>query len=156
MKILVNVDNLKDGKVIRLLEEHLKEMQRYSPPESIHALDKSKFNDSSLVFWSASFGESLVGCGALKQLSQEHGEIKSMRTSKEFLRKGIAQNILNTILDEASSRKYHRLSLETGTHDAFLPAIKLYKKCGFHECEPFGDYEVDPHSVFLTKELNNA
>ena len=65
MDVLVKVDDLKDGKVILLLEEHHKEMQLYSPPESIHALDKSKFKGSSLVFWSASLGESLVGCGAL-------------------------------------------------------------------------------------------
>ena len=120
MSILVKIDNLNDGKVIGLLEEHLKQMQRYSPPESIHALDKSKFKDSSLMFWSASLGDSLLGCGALKQLSHDHGEIKSMRTSKEFLRKGVAQKILQTILDEARSRNYHRLSLETGSHGTLL------------------------------------
>ena len=152
----IKIDDLKDGKVISLLEEHHQDMHRYSPPESVHALDKSAFSDSSLTFWSAWEGASLAGCGALKQLGEGHGEIKSMRTSKEHLRKGVAGSILEKILVEANLRNYNRLSLETGTDIAFLPAITLYKKYGFQECGPFGDYELDPYSVFLTKELESA
>ena len=153
MKVTIEVDNLKDGKVIALLEEHHREMHLYSPPESIHALDKSKFNDASLTFWSAWEGENLVACGALKEQSKEEGEIKSMRTSKEYLRKGVAGKILSKIIEEAIFRNYIRLSLETGTNEAFIPAVSLYKKFGFEECGPFGGYKLDPYSKFLTKKI---
>ena len=156
MNILVRPHDLKDGKVIDLLEEHHREMHRYSPPESIHALKKSDFYDLSLKFWSAWDGEHLAACGALRHLSKDHGEIKSMRTSKEYLRKGIAEKVLVRIVEEARLRDYKRLSLETGSNGAFIPAINLYKKHGFQESGPFGSYKPDPYSKFFTLEISNA
>lgn len=155
--ISIEKDNLSDGSVIALLQEHHQEMHLYSPPESIHALDIEKMHDPSITFWSArltSTDKALVGCGALKALSDTQGEIKSMRTAKAYLRKGIAEQILLRTLEEAKQRKYTQLYLETGTHEAFLPAIGLYKKHGFEESGPFADYVLDPYSVFLKKELN--
>lgn len=151
--IEVKIDDLNDGSVIALLQEHHSEMHKYSPPESIHALDMSGMKDPSITFWSAWSGNELAGCGALKELSSGHGEIKSMRTRSEFLRKGIAARILECILEEAQSRSYTRLSLETGTNEAFTPAVKLYQRFGFEECGPFGSYELDPYSHFFTKVL---
>ena len=156
MKIIVRPDDLKDGKVISLLEEHLREMRQYSPPESIHALKKSDLFDQSLKFWSAWDEGNLAACGALKQLSSDHGEIKSMRTSKQYLRKGIAEKVLLRILEEARLRDYKKLSLETGSNEAFVPAINMYKKHGFQECGPFGSYSVDPFSRFFSLELTNG
>ena len=150
----VKKDDLLDGKIIELLETHHAEMHLYSPPESIHALDESTFKDSSITYWGAR-GVDLMGCGALKVLSDDHGEIKAMRTSREYLRCGVATKILEAILAEAVSRQYVRLSLETGSHESFFPAIKLYKKYGFIDCSPFGVYTLDPHSVFLTKQIGN-
>lgn len=156
MKIKIRPDDLKDGKVINLLEAHHREMHRYSPPESIHALQKSELFDSSLTFWSAWDGETLAACGALKQLSRDHGEIKSMRTSCDYLRKGIAEKVLVRILREAQQRDYKKLSLETGSNEAFVPAINLYQKHGFQESGPFGSYAPDPYSRFFTLDLPNG
>jgi putative acetyltransferase len=50
----------------------------------------------------------------------------------------------------ARKRSYERLSLETGTAEAFIPARKLYESFGFAYCGPFGDYNEDPNSVFMT------
>ncbi len=44
-----------------------------------------------------------------------------------------------------------RLSLETGTADAFLPARRLYEKFGFTYCGPFADYRPSPHNTFMTR-----
>lgn len=153
-EIKIKTDDLSDGKVIELLEVHHTEMYLYSPTESIHALDKSEINDPDITFWSAWDGDNLAGCGALKELSDNQGEIKSMRTSKPYLRRGIADRILRKILEEAKARSYKKISLETGTHEVFIPAVTLYKKHGFMECGPFGTYTLDPHSTFLTKEIN--
>jgi putative acetyltransferase len=150
MDITIRIDNLEDGQVIKLLDEHHREMHRYSPSGSIHALDSSGVRDPSLTFWSARDGGNLAACGALKELSPGHGEIKSMRTADGYQRRGLAARILKRILEEARRRRYARLSLETGTNEAFFPAVTLYQKYGFRECGPFGNYGPDPYSRFFT------
>ena len=152
-KISIEKDDLSDGKVAELLREHHQEMFLYSPAESIHALDLTHLNDSDLTFWRAECDGIFAGCGAIKALSHQHAEIKSMRTVKSFLRQGVAARILEELLKEASARGYQQVSLETGTHQAFAPAIALYKKFGFKVCGPFGDYQEDPYSMFMTVEL---
>ena len=97
--------------------------------------------------------DELAGCGALKELHGTHGEIKSMRTSAKFLRQGVAKFLLEHIFAEAITRGYQKLSLETGTMDAFLPAQKLYQQLGFHTCQPFADYQEDPYSTFMAKNI---
>jgi putative acetyltransferase len=106
-----------------------------------------------ITFWSAWENEELMGCGALKELDAQHGEIKSMRTSSSHLRKGVARQMLQYIIEEAKQRGYNRLSLETGSQAAFEPARNLYTSFGFQYCKPFSDYTDDPNSVFMTKEL---
>ena len=149
----IKIDDLRDGKVIGLLESHLQKMYEYSPPESVHALDHEKLRDPSITFWSASIGGTLAGCGALKELSPNSAEIKSMKTSDLFLRKGVASRLLEEIIAVAKVRGYETISLETGTHQAFIPAVEMYKKYGFIECGPFGEYALDPHSCFFSKKL---
>lgn len=95
----------------------------------------------------------MLGCGALKELTPAHGEIKSMRTPRALRRRGAGRAVLTHILAEAKRRRYGRLSLETGSHDAFAPAQALYRSFGFAYCGPFGDYKPDPNSVFMTLEL---
>ncbi|WP_343123450.1 MULTISPECIES: GNAT family N-acetyltransferase [unclassified Lysobacter] len=139
--------------MIALLREHLQGMARLSPPESIHALDLDGLRRPGISFWSAWQDGQLLGCGALKQLDPEHGEIKSMRTAARHLRKGVAAAMLDHLIDEAGRRAYRRLSLETGSMDGFEPARRLYTRFGFDPCGPFADYVDDPNSVFMTKHL---
>ncbi len=155
-KIDIKIDNLKDGLVIELLQEHHQEMFAYSPAESIHALDISSLNEPSLTIWSARVGGSLAGCGGLKELNAGQAEIKSMRTAKAFLQKGVGSQVLQVILAEAAKRGYKQVSLETGTHEAFLPVQMLYKRFGFRECGPFGVYTLDPYSTFMTLDIEQA
>lgn len=149
----IKVDDLTGSKVIALIGEHLQNMALLSPPESTHALNLDKLKKPEITFWSGWEQDELVGCGAIKELDSQHGEIKSMRTSSSHLRKGVAKRILEHIIEEAKRRGYQRLSLETGSMDAFEPARRLYANFGFQYCEPFSDYIEDPNSVFMTKEL---
>ena len=149
----IRVDDLQGPEIIELLREHLRCMERVSPPESRHALNLDGLRKPEITFWTIWNGPDLAGCGALKQLDPHHGEIKSMRTSAAYLRKGIASQMLLHIIDEAERRGYHRLSLETGAMEYFQPAHKLYASFGFAKCEPFGFYNLDPNSVFMTKEI---
>ena len=149
----IKIDDLKGSEIYELLQEHLQSMRLHSPPESVHALDIEALRRPEITFWTVWENGELLGCGALKELDSQHGEIKSMRTSSLHLRKGVAKYILNHILEEAVRRGYSRVSLETGSMEAFEPARRLYANSGFTYCEPFGDYVEDPYSVFMTREL---
>ena len=129
-------------------------MYELSPPESVHALDIEKLRAPEITFWSAWEGPLLLGCGALKELNRKHGEVKSMRTHNAQRRKGAGRAILTHIIEVAKSRSYERLSLETGSMEAFKPAQRLYESFGFIYCGPFGQYILDPNSVFMTMRLN--
>ncbi|MDN7243032.1 GNAT family N-acetyltransferase [Planococcus sp. N028] len=149
----IKIDDLSGKEIASLLAEHLQDMAVHSPPESIHALDLETLRKPEITFWSVWEEGQLVGCGALKELDSYHGEIKSMRTSPKHRRKGVAKLLIEHIIKQAEYRGYKRLSLETGSMQAFEPARKLYSSYGFHFSKPFSDYSEDPNSVFMFKEL---
>ncbi len=149
----IKPDDLTGAEIKALLQRHLDEMVHTTPPESIHALDLDGLRVPEISFWSIWDDRNLLGCGALKQLDARHGEIKSMHVHSDHRGKGIAVIMLEHILAVARQRSYTRLSLETGSIPAFLPARRLYEKYGFEECPVFGDYQVDPNSVCMTKAL---
>ncbi|WP_456279207.1 GNAT family N-acetyltransferase [Bacillus sp. AK128] len=149
----IKIDDLSGVKVAELILNHLQSMTLHSPPESVHALNLDGLKKPNITVWSAWEGNELLGCGALKELNSHHGEIKSMKTASGHLRKGVAKQILEHIVEVARERGYQRVSLETGSMEAFAPAKKLYERFGFQYCEPFSDYVEDPNSVFMTKEL---
>ncbi len=149
----IKIDDLKGPEIYALLQEHLRNMRRNSPPESVHALDIEGLSRPEITFWTVWEDGDLLGCGALKELDPRHGEIKSMRTASRHLRKGVARNLLNHIIEEARRRGYRRLSLETGSTESFEPAHLLYASFGFTPCGPFADYVEDSFSVFMTREL---
>ncbi len=136
-----------------LLSEHLQSMTEYSPAESIHALPLGDYSNPKLTLWGAWDNEQLLGTGALLELGARHAEIKSMRTAKQHLRRGVASALLSHILDIATERGYEQLSLETGTAPAFKPAQQLYLAFGFEYCGPFADYVEDPYSTFMSIRL---
>jgi putative acetyltransferase len=146
----VQIDDPTRPDIHALLEEHLQNMHELSPPENVHALDVSKLKRPEITFWSAREGELLLGCGALKELDATHGEVKSMRTPSALRRRGAGRAVLAEIIRVARERGYHRLSLETGSMQEFVPAQRLYESVGFAFCAPFGDYRPDPNSVFMT------
>jgi putative acetyltransferase len=146
----IEVDDLTRPEVLALLDEHLKNMSELSPPESVHALDVGKLRSPDITFWTVWDDGVLLGCGALKELSPVHGEVKSMRTPKALRGRGAGRAVLTHIVEVARQRGYTRLSLETGSKDAFVPAQTLYASFGFTRCGPFGDYQKDPNKVFMS------
>lgn len=150
MSMRIMEDDLTGPDIRALLETHFAGMLANSPEGSCHFLDFDGLNAPDVTFWSIWDRDSLAGCGALKELSAEHGEIKSMRTHADHLRKGVGAVMLTHIISEARERGYQRLSLETGSTEAFIPALALYEAHGFQFCPPFGDYVEDPFSRFMT------
>lgn len=156
MPMRIEIDDPARKDVYALLDEHLRNMHELSPPESVHALDVSKLKSPKITFWSVRDGDQLLGCGALKELYPDHGEIKSMRTPAAIRLRGAGRAVLNHIIGEAKIRGYQRLSLETGPAQTFAAAHQLYLSAGFQQYDPFGDYTLDPHSVFMTLDLTHC
>ncbi|MCG8638290.1 MAG: GNAT family N-acetyltransferase [Desulfobacterales bacterium] len=147
------IDDLSNPKVIEFLNDHLRHMVEITPPGCVHALDVEALKKPEITFWTVWERSVLVCCGALKELNATHAELKSMRTAPSHLGKGIASRLLEHILTEAKKKGYQRISLETGSYDAFTPARNLYEKFGFKYGKPFSDYNENPNSVFMTKDL---
>jgi putative acetyltransferase len=147
------VDDLTSEAIARFLEEHIRDMRSVSPPESKHALDLDGLRKPNITFWSVLDGDLIAGCGALKELDAQHGEVKSMRTAASHRGHGIGAMMLQHIIEEARRRGYIRLYLETGAMPFFTPARRLYARHGFVPCAPFADYKEDPNSVFMTLAL---
>lgn len=137
-----------------LLEKHLTRARAATAPGSAHALDLQGLKAPEITLWAAWEQDVLLGVGALKRLSPDHGEIKSMHTAAHHRRKGVAAAMLLHIMDAARASGIRRLSLETGSWEYFAAARALYRKYGFVECAPFGDYVYDRNSVFMCRNLS--
>lgn len=149
----IATDQPTSADVRTLLERHLALMHRNSPPEDVHALDVQALLDPAVTFVSYRRDGRLLGVGALKELDPGHGELKSMHTAIEARGAGVGRALLDHLLGLARARGYRRVSLETGTAEAFLPARSLYVSAGFEPCEPFNGYSPSPYSTFLTLAL---
>jgi putative acetyltransferase len=145
----VRKDDLSGESVRALLAIHLQGMHASSPPGHVFALDLSGLINPHVTVWAVYNGEKAVAIGALKVLDSSSGEIKSMRTHPDYLRRGIAANLLEHLIVEARTRGWTRLSLETGSGPAFDAALNLYRRRGFVEGEAFGDYQKSSFNQFL-------
>jgi len=128
-------------------------MHEITPQEYVFAFDAKKLQTPGVTFWTAWNDEVLLGCAALKELSATEGELKSMRTPERLRGRGVGRALLNHVLEVARQRGYRQLFLETGSHPAFLPAQTLYRSVGFRECGPFGAYQDNRFSVFMSLSL---
>jgi len=149
----IEQDDVTGEAILALLQYHLNEMHQWSPACKVHAMPAERLRQPDVTFFSAWDGETLAGCGAIKHLDAEHGELKSMRAAPDYRGKGVGKAILLHLLAAARERGYNRVSLETGRPAPFLPAQNLYLSHGFAECEPFGDYVSDDFSLCMTKAL---
>ena len=145
--------DLRDPRVVEMLHTHLVTARAATAPGSAHALDLRGLQSPGISFWTIWEDHALLGCGALKHLSSDHGEVKSMHVVRTTRRKGAGTAMLRHIIKTARERGMTRLSLETGASDYFVPARAFYKSHGFQEYAPFSDYVLDPNSVFMSLEL---
>ena len=147
--ITIRKDDLNDPQVQQLVALHLDGMHANSPQDSVFALGLSSLQQPGVTVWTGWSGDRVAAMGALKQVDAQTGEIKSMRTHPDFLRQGIAAQMLEHIIGEADARGYERLCLETGSGEAFEAALGLYRRRGFASCGAFGDYEKSEFNQFM-------
>lgn len=149
----IKIDDLTHPDVRALVQTHRSEMAGRDNAVISHALNLEELQADDVTFFSVWEGETLTGCGAVKELDKTHGEIKSMHTARRFRRRGVSAALLYRMIKLASERGYNRLSLETHPGEDYKPARKLYERFGFEGCAPFGDYEEHDYSIFMTKEI---
>lgn len=149
-------DDPRRDDVRALLEQHLAFARGVTPPEHVHALDVAELVDPAITFFSVRRDGELLGVGAIKQLDPEHAELKSMHTATTARRRGVGRTIVEHLLGVAAARGVRRVSLETGTAEAFAPARALYASVGFVPCGPFGDYEASTSTFFMTRRVRSA
>jgi putative acetyltransferase len=142
-------DDLSSRQTRDLIRLHLEGMHAHSPPGSVFALDFSGLTAPSVTVWTVWHSDSIAGIGALKDLGDSTGEVKSMRTHPHFLRRGVAAALLEHIIAVARARGMVRLSLETGSGPYFEPALALYRDRGFADGAAFADYRPSPFNQFL-------
>ena len=147
--------NFDNTEVNELLTKHFIELRIASPEGSAHVLDIPGLKVSSIKFWSLWEDENLMGCGALKFLSEDHGEFKSIRVHDNFRNKGNGTKVMKYLIDKAKKLEIKRISIETGAGKFFEPARKLFKRCNFELCKPFAHYKEDENSIYLTKPISN-
>ena len=145
----IRLDDLSGDPTRALLAAHLAGMHASSPPGHVFALDLSGLQTANVTVWSAWDGPAICGIAALKQHDGGTGEIKSMRTHPDHLRRGVAAALLEHIIGQARARSMRTLSLETGSGPAFEPALSLYKRYGFLDGPPFADYALSDFNQFL-------
>ena len=153
MALVIEVDDPARSDVAILLRVHLDHMHDVTPSEGVFALDAVGLAEPPVSFFSARRAGELVGVGALKDLGEGHGELKSMHVVASERGQGIGRALLEHLIAVAVVRGFRRLSLETGNMDAFAPARLLYAAAGFQVCEPFGPYLGSPTSTCMTLEL---
>ncbi len=153
MALVIRTQDPCDPRIVELLARHVARARAETAAGSAHALDVEQLRSPDIRFVAAWDAETLLGVGALKRFAPQHGEVKSMYTTEQARRRGVATAVLARLVAEARALGLTRLSLETGSWDYFAPARELYRRCGFRECAPFADYRPDPNSVFMTLEL---
>jgi putative acetyltransferase len=149
----IRQDDLSGQASRELVALHLAGMHENSPPGHVFALDTAGLLSPDIKFFTSWDGASITGMAALKSLPGGIGELKSMRTHPDYLRKGVARRLLAHVMAQAVAQGMTRLSLETGRGAAFEPALALYRQHGFANGAPFGDYAPSAFNQFLHLDL---
>lgn len=149
----ISVDDPRAGDVHALLVRHLEFARGQTPPEDVHALNLEGLLHPAVTLFSFRRDGRLLAIGAIKQVDERHGELKSMHTDEAARGQGIGRAMVAHLLGVARDRGYHRVSLETGSMPAFAPARALYESAGFTPCGPFAGYRPSRSSTFMTMVL---
>ena len=150
---MIQQENPTRADLALLFARHTADMHADTPPESIHMMDAADLAIPQVHFFVLRQNGEPIAMGAFKIFETSHAEIKSMHVLSEHRGKGLSRIMLAHLVAAAKTAGVLRLSLETGSQDSFTAARVLYEKAGFTECSPFGDYVLDPMSVFMTRTL---
>lgn len=126
------------------------------PAGSIHQEDTGRLLDSDVYFIGVYLDRALMGIGAVKKfdLSPRYGEIKNLFVDPEYRGRGLSRLIMNALEQHLVDQQITICRLETGVGQP--ESISLYRSLGYHERTSFGDYKLDPLSIFMQKNLDTC
>ena len=156
MSISIETATPLNKEVAQILEIHHNFCTSTTPADCCHVMNVSELISPQIEVFAARLDGKYVGVGALRVLNETHGELKSMHTLEKARGQGVGRAVVEHISEFAKSKGITRLSLETGTNDAFRAARELYFSLGFEVCEPFGDYSLSENNVYMTKVLSSS
>jgi putative acetyltransferase len=149
---LVFKPNLLDQPAVQaLVHSHLMHAVAKTPQESAHGLDLSGLQSPDVRFWTLWAADALHAIGAWKQLSATEAELKSMHVAEAVRRQGTGSLLLKYLIDDAQAAGIQTLYLQTGSGAFFAPAVALYRRHGFAECQPFSNYREDRNSIYMSR-----
>lgn len=151
MEIVIAVEESLTDELAQALQAHWLFCTSSTPIEHVYALDASKLFAPDITIFGARIDGELVGVGAMRKLDEHHAELKSMNTLAKSRGLGIGKAMVAHIEEFAKSNGVDRMSLETGTNEAFRPARELYKSLGYESCDAFGDYVLSEDNTCMTK-----
>jgi putative acetyltransferase len=151
VKIVITTEKSLTDELAQILQAHWLFCTSSTPIEHVYALDASKLFSPDITVFGARINGELVGVGAIRKLDAHHAEIKSMHTLSKSRGSGVGRAMVAHIEDFARSSGIERMSLETGTNEAFKPARELYKYLGYNSCDAFGDYVLNEDNMCMTK-----
>ena len=151
MGIVIKTEKSLTDELAHILQAHWLFCTSSTPIEHVYALDASKLFSPDITVFGARIDGEIVGVGAIRKLDAYHAELKSMHTLAKSRGSGVGKAMVTHIEDFARSSGIERVSLETGTNEAFWPARELYKSLGYNSCDAFGDYVLSEDNMCMTK-----
>jgi putative acetyltransferase len=150
-EISIGPEDPRQADVRRIFAESGAYLQALYPSESNHVVEVDALAGPDAVFLAARRNGELLGSIAFRVIAPGHAEIKRMFVRAEARGAGLGRRLLDALEDAARLRDIDRISLETGIKQP--EAIGLYRASGYQDCPPFGSYNDDPLSLFMTKRL---
>jgi putative acetyltransferase len=151
VEIVITTEKSLTDELAQILRAHWLFCTSSTPIEHVYALDASKLFSPDITVFGARIDGELVGVGAIRKLDAHHAELKSMHILVDVRGSGVGKAMVAHIEDFARSSGIERMSLETGTNEAFKPARELYKSLGYNSCDAFGDYVLSEDNMCMTK-----
>ena len=147
----IGIESPRQKDVVEMIEALDSYLGLLYPSHSNYLLSLDSLMGESVRFLVARVDGTAAGCGALVLDDPGYAEVKRMFVRPEARRLGVGAAILRELEGLARQEKRTYIRLETGVYQP--EALALYRMAGYVERGPFGDYPLDPLSVFMEKEL---
>ncbi len=151
MTITIGIEPVRQPEIIELIALSDAYMNSLYPPEGNFAVDIDALEDPSVRFAVARLKGKIAGCCGIKWESNGTAEIKRLFVHEKGRGHGIGKRLMAFLENLARDHGIRTINLETGPLN--VEAVRLYKSLGYTVCGPFGSYEDNPWSLFMTKSL---
>lgn len=152
MTVAIELERPDSADAMVLIEELESLLAPRYPRESRHGLSVERLIAEAVAFFVIRVDDAPAGCGGIKLVGTEYGELKRMYVRPAFRGRGLGNQLIDRLAAFACQHGVSLLRLETGIHQR--EAIGLYERSGFARIPPFGPYRPDPLALFFEKSID--